>query len=80
MVVLRSGLIFDGDDTLWETQSLYNLAKRRFRAEMEALGYDPEEVLRTFEEVDIINVRLLGFSKNRFPKSMSDTYEIMCSR
>lgn len=74
----RTGVIFDGDDTLWETQPLYLRTKNNFLREMENLGFDPIEVERRFERVDVDNVRLLGFSKARFPKSMTDTYQALC--
>lgn len=78
MGLSRIGVIFDGDDTLWETQPLYIRAKKLFFREMERLGFDPIEVERRFERIDLDNVRLLGFSKVRFPKSMSDTYQALC--
>ena len=31
--------IFDGDDTLWETQLFYVRAKKKFYKEMERLGF-----------------------------------------
>jgi putative hydrolase of the HAD superfamily len=71
------GVIFDGDDTLWETQILYIRAKKRFFREMERLGFDPTEVETRFEKIDFENVRLHGFSKARFPTSMSYTYQVL---
>jgi putative hydrolase of the HAD superfamily len=71
------GVIFDGDDTLWETQLFYVHAKKRFFRQMERLGFDVIEAEQRFERIDIDNVRLLGFSKGRFPKSMSETYQAL---
>lgn len=71
------GVIFDGDDTLWETQLLYIRAKKRFFRQMEGLGFDPIEVEARFERIDVDNVQLYKFSKARFPTSMSDTYEAL---
>lgn len=70
-------VIFDGDDTLWETQTLYDLAKRKFAALMAKEGFPSAESLALFAEVDMANVRKLGFSRRRFPKSMADTYELL---
>jgi putative hydrolase of the HAD superfamily len=72
------GIIFDGDDTLWETQALYIHAKKKFFNKMERLGFDPVEVEQRFEKIDVENVQLLGFEKARFPRSMSDTYQTLC--
>jgi putative hydrolase of the HAD superfamily len=77
MNLSRIGVIFDGDDTLWETQLLYALAKRKFFRQMERLGFDPIEAEERFERIDVHNVRLFGFSKGRFPRSMSDTYRLL---
>ena len=71
------GVIFDGDDTLWETQILYIRAKKRFYKLMERLGFDPTEVEARFERIDFDNVQLYSFSKERFPTSMSDTYQVL---
>jgi putative hydrolase of the HAD superfamily len=72
------GVIFDGDDTLWETQSIYNRSKKQFFSEMENLGFSRKRVEAEFEKIDIANVNILGFSKHRFPKSMADTYRALC--
>jgi putative hydrolase of the HAD superfamily len=74
----RRGVIFDGDDTLWETQSLYNTAKRSFFLEMEKAGFNPAEVERRFESIDHANVARLGFGRRRFPQSMCETYKRFC--
>jgi putative hydrolase of the HAD superfamily len=75
---MRAGVIFDGDDTLWETQSLYNEAKRLFFSEMKGTGFDFGEVRERFEAIDRSNVSRLGFSRRRFPQSMCDTYRSFC--
>lgn len=77
MGLIGTGVIFDGDDTLWETQLLYIRAKKRFFRQMEGLGFDPIEVEARFERTDVNNVRLYRFSKARFPTSMSDTYQAL---
>ena len=77
---LTLGVIFDGDDTLWETQSLYLRAKSRFFAEMEGLGFGRLQAEKELERIDLENAREMGFSRARFPKSMSDTYQALCLR
>lgn len=76
----KAGIIFDGDDTLWETSIFYTEAKQNFFDEMSFLGFDPKEVERLFEKTDIANLKKLGFTKQRFPTSMADTYKYFCKQ
>jgi putative hydrolase of the HAD superfamily len=73
-----SGLIFDGDDTLWETMPFYNQTKTVFYAEMGKMGFEKKEVMKAFEKIDVDNTKIMGFSKGRFPRSMQETYELFC--
>src|SRR5258708_28249386 len=73
-----SVVIFDADDTLWDTQPLYEASKRKFFGKMQSLGFAIEVVRPRFEEIDRKNVARFGFSKKRFPRSMQDTYEAFC--
>ena len=74
-----AAVIFDGDDTLWATQELYEAAKARFFELLnQQLGYSHEQVAAKFGQIDVANVPRLGFSKERFPKSMGETYEFFC--
>lgn len=72
-------VIFDADDTLWETQPLYTKAKEEFCKEMHRVGFPRDEVQKRFESIDHANVLKFGFSKQRFPQSMRDTYQVLCS-
>lgn len=74
------GVIFDGDDTLWETAPLYARAKQEFFNKMSSLGYDRRDVERDFHNIDVANVDRLGFSKHRFATSMVETYRLFCNR
>jgi putative hydrolase of the HAD superfamily len=71
-------IIFDGDDTLWATQELYDEAKERFFALLEKLGHNRESTGAKFTEIDVANVRRFGLSRARFPTSMQETYEFFC--
>jgi putative hydrolase of the HAD superfamily len=73
-----AAVIFDGDDTLWDTMSAYALAKHEFFGEMALIGFDPDEVECRFERIDMANVDRLGFKRERFPTSMVDTYRYFC--
>lgn len=75
-----AGIIFDGDDTLWETMPVYTQAKEEFFREMSTLGFDRQEVERLFEHTDVENVNRLGFTKHRFPTSMAETYRSFCDK
>jgi putative hydrolase of the HAD superfamily len=68
-------LVFDGDDTLWETMPLYSAAKRRFFQRMQRSGFYAPEVERVFEKRDEDNVGRYGFSRERFGISMVETYQ-----
>lgn len=74
-----SAIIFDGDDTLWDTMPLYAAAKDRFYARMGDLGFDRQQVPKVFEETDLLNLRTHGFARSRFPTSMIDTYTHFCT-
>jgi putative hydrolase of the HAD superfamily len=74
------GIIFDGDDTLWETMPVYTAAKEEFFKEMSLIGFEPQEVEKAFESRDVANVRKLGFTKHRFPTSMAETYQFFCGK
>lgn len=74
------GIIFDGDDTLWETASLYASAKEEFFREMSSLGFELQEVQETFKNIDVANVDRFGFSMHRFPLSMAETYNLFCDK
>lgn len=68
-----SGVIFDGDDTLWRTQPLYEAAKEEFFTLMEGLGLCREELRAELERIDVTRVSELGYSRDRFPGSMVAT-------
>lgn len=71
------GIIFDGDDTLWQTMPLYTQAKADFCRYLASFGFDPEAVLEEFERTDLKNFAILGFTRERFPTSMVETYRSM---
>jgi putative hydrolase of the HAD superfamily len=76
----RRAIVFDGDDTLWATQELYDGAKAEFFALLESLGWDQTAAAEYFAKIDLANLAQLGLSRTRFPKSMRDTYEFLCNR
>jgi putative hydrolase of the HAD superfamily len=78
--VRSAAVIFDGDDTLWETMPAYTRAKHGFFREMALVGFNEQEVELHFEKIDIANVDRLGFSRERFFNSMIETYHCFCRR
>jgi len=73
-------IIFDGDDTLWATQPLYNTAKQQFISLLTGFPCSPSHVISLLEQIDIKRVVSLGFSRERFPESMVLTYEILAKQ
>lgn len=78
--VTNRGIIFDGDDTLWETAEAYDDAKLQFCSMLVEEGFSSSEILTTLEDIDVANVQNMGFSKDRFYTSMRSTYRILCAR
>lgn len=68
-------IVFDADDTLWDTQPLYDEAKSELFGLLESLGFERAKAAAKFTEIDIANVEHFGLSRARFPKSMRDTVE-----
>jgi putative hydrolase of the HAD superfamily len=66
----RKGLaIFDGDDTLWIVEPLYDDALRRIKDILDGLGLPGEQWRMLQRELDLENVQKLGMSPERFPLS-----------
>jgi putative hydrolase of the HAD superfamily len=72
-------LVFDGDDTLWETIGLYNAAKAEFAGLLATLGFEPARSLAMLAKIDIDNVARLGFARERFPLSLTQAYAALCA-
>src|SRR3989304_7837325 len=75
--VRADAVIFDGDDTLWQTQILYDQAKENFFTLMGDLGFNRYKAESALAEVDVKNVSIYGFSKQRFSISMKNVYELL---
>jgi putative hydrolase of the HAD superfamily len=70
-----AAVVFDGDDTLWSTEPLYDRARQGARAEVVNSGLDGDEWERAERRIDVENVRVFGFSVERFPASCVQAYE-----
>lgn len=71
---VTGAVVLDGDDTLWNTQALYDSAKQMFFALIRKCGLDVDEAARTLTRIDVHNVSTLGFHRSRFPRSMVEAY------
>jgi|SRR5712691_10825884 len=82
-------IIFDGDDTLWQTQVIYDEAKEKFYRLIEEQGFgqltseqgfNKQALATKLAEIDVANVARYGFTKIRFAKSMRDVYKYFCAQ
>jgi putative hydrolase of the HAD superfamily len=67
--MVTSAVIFDGDDTLWWAERLYDDAIARSMAVLAADGFPADEWKRLQRRRDLENVRTMGMSRQRFPLS-----------
>lgn len=67
-------VIFDADDTLWQTEALYDLALDRAQALMEEVGVCGAEWRHLQRAADLDAVREHGYSVRRFPTSSVVAY------
>lgn len=68
-------LIIDLDDTLVDTSHVYWLSRSKFVDALTAHGIDPIEAVELFEEQDALNLQDMGFSPERYSKTMADVYD-----
>ena len=73
-------VIFDGDDTLWETEVLYDQAREDAAALVAATGIDPAFFVDLQRQIDVRNVARFGLRKERFPTSSVDAYRELVER
>ncbi len=72
---MTSLVVLDGDDTLWETERLYDEARQDAREIVESVGLDGAEWERRERALDQERVADFGFSPERFPGSCRLAYE-----
>ena len=73
--VMEGLVVFDGDDTLWRVEHLYDEARDRAAAIVQEVGLDPVSWDEMQREIDVSNVATLGLSRLRFPHSSVAAYE-----
>jgi putative hydrolase of the HAD superfamily len=74
------GIIFDGDDTLWQTEPLYDNARQAARSVVERAGLDGAAWEEFERMIDVKNVDQLGLGVDRFPTSCLQAYEELCQQ
>jgi putative hydrolase of the HAD superfamily len=72
---MRDLIIFDGDDTLWRVEHLYDAARQRAAKIVCEVGIDPVHWVDVQKSIDVANVEVWGLSRYRFPLSSVMAYE-----
>jgi putative hydrolase of the HAD superfamily len=75
---VKRAIVFDGDDTLWHTERLYDEARDEARRVVENAGLDGARWEAIEREVDVRNVERFGHSTERFPTSCVEAYDALC--
>lgn len=70
---MREWVIFDGDNTLWDVEILYDQAREQLCTTLANVGADPEVADRFQRTRDAELHTQLGYSPDRFPQSFTDT-------
>ncbi|HYP99530.1 MAG TPA: HAD family hydrolase [Polyangiaceae bacterium] len=78
LAATASAVVFDGDDTLWKTEELYDSARAEARAIVSRAGLDGAKWEALERRLDLENVSTLGYSPDRFPRSCVQAYELSC--
>jgi putative hydrolase of the HAD superfamily len=78
----RGLIIFDADDTLWETSSAYVKTREDFFSVLEKKGFNREEAISCFDSLEFKrrNHPTEKTSRHRFPESMLLTYSYLCGK
>jgi putative hydrolase of the HAD superfamily len=72
-------LLVDGDDTLWDTQGLYDAVKVGFEKIVCGELLDWSDAVRVLDELDAARVAEMGYTLERFRLSLMDAYRALCS-
>jgi len=66
-------VVFDGDNTLWDVERLYDDARDALCALLASMGHDPKAVEDFQRSTDQQLHKELGYSRERFPLSFTQT-------
>jgi putative hydrolase of the HAD superfamily len=70
-------LVFDGDDTLWDVEFLYDQARSAAASVVADAGLDAAAWVKLQMRIDVENVDRLGLSARRFPASSVEAYRAL---
>ena len=70
----RDVIVFDGDDTLWFVEPLYDDARAEAKAIVAAVGLNADDWESLQRRIDVQYVSSYGVSPKRFPKSCVEAY------
>lgn len=73
-------VVFDGDDTLWATERLYDDARDLAAKVVSHFGVDPAEWDDLQRRRDVANVARFGLSAERFPTSCVEAFVELAER
>ncbi|WP_113705638.1 HAD family hydrolase [Nonomuraea lactucae] len=65
----ESVIVFDGDDTLWATEPLYEHALQQIAEYIDGQDIDGQAWIAAQRERDLENIKTFGLSRHRFPTS-----------
>lgn len=74
-MAMSSLVLFDGDDTLWLVEPLYDAARAEIGRIVTEAGLDATAWESLQRRIDVQSFTRLGFSPNRFPMSCVKAYE-----
>ncbi|MEW6470646.1 MAG: HAD family hydrolase [Actinomycetota bacterium] len=76
----RPLVVFDGDDTLWFVEHLYDRARSAAADLVARFGLDPVAWEQLQRAIDVRNVEVMGLQATRFPTSCARAYiDAACS-
>ena len=75
-----AAVVFDGDDTLWHTELLYDRARTHSSQVVAGVGLDPSSFELLQKELDLRNFETYGLSPTRFPTSSVEAYRELAAR
>lgn len=71
---MKPVVVFDGDDTLWFVEHLYDRARAEAAELVGSLGLDPADWEARQRLIDVANVATMGLQATRFPTSCAKAY------
>lgn len=78
--LLKTTLIIDADDTLWENNIYYEQCVADFAELMESQGFGREEAQRVVDAVERERIPQVGYAPEEFARSMDIAYQRLCER